>query len=44
MPTIIQEGMDENLAEDETPRTGSGRKWPGVMNARYGLEATTTAS
>lgn len=38
VPTIIQEGMDENLAEDDDPKDWKWQEMARVMSGRYGLK------
>ena len=38
VPTFIQEGMDENLAEDDDPKDWKWQEMARVMSARYGLK------
>ena len=40
IPTVIQEGMDENLAEDEDPKDWKWQEMARVINGRYGLKLT----
>jgi len=40
IPTLIQEGMDENLSEDEDPKDWKWQEMARVMNSRYGLKLT----
>ncbi|MCE9534433.1 MAG: SEC-C domain-containing protein, partial [Planctomycetes bacterium] len=40
IPSIIQEGMDENLAEDEDPKDWKWQEMARVMSGRYGLKLT----
>ncbi len=40
VPTLIQEGMDENLAEDDDPKDWKWQEMARVMSARYGLKLT----
>ena len=40
VPTIIQEGMDENLAEDDDPKDWKWQEMARVMSGRYGLKLT----
>ena len=38
VPTVIQEGMDENLAEDDDPNDWKWQEMARVMSSRYGLK------
>jgi len=38
VPIIIQEGMDENLAEDDDPKDWKWQEMARVMSGRYGLK------
>ncbi len=40
VPTVIQEGMDENLAEDEDPKDWKWQEMARVMSGRYSLKLT----
>jgi preprotein translocase subunit SecA len=40
IPTVIQEGMDENLGEDEDPKDWKWQEMARVMSGRYGLKLT----
>jgi preprotein translocase subunit SecA len=40
VPTIIQEGMDENLSEDDDPNDWKWQEMARVMSGRYGLKLT----
>jgi preprotein translocase subunit SecA len=40
VPTVIQEGMDENLSEDEDPNDWKWQEMARTISARYGLKLT----